>query len=271
MLTNTLQLACDFIDNFARSIPIPPGRVPTVGALVDSDIFAQAVKSRNNNAVSILPDFKTQVRQFVQYEHGKRGLPRRLRNVDEWTVFSVSFGLWDLFEYAALEQPAAMRAVDSSIDSLFEGLDVVAQHQRQHGRGRMHVVVPRLVDVTFLPRFQARRKDIAHEQSFAEEQHKLVFLASYWNTALSRAALRWENGSLFMPDPNKMIVDQARAQQLHSQHPADASGAGASTQQPLFDHIDRPCLTLTPGRSTAADLNAAPVEKCAHADRHLFW
>jgi hypothetical protein len=257
-----LQLACDFIDNFARSIP--SNHVAAVGSLVDSDIFAQAVKARDKHAVSILPDFKTQVRQFLQYEQGKHRVPSRLRKVDEWTIFTVSFGLWDLFEYSALEQPAAIKAVDSSIETLFEGLDLLAQH----AAAPIKVVVPSLVDVTFLPRFQARRKDIAHEQSFAEEQHKLVFLSTYWNTALSRTALQWKNGDLFMPDPNTIIVDQARAKQLHSQHESDASGAGS--QQPLFEHIQRPCLTLGPGRS-AADLNAATMQKCADADRHLFW
>jgi hypothetical protein len=71
-----------------------------------------------------------------------------------------------------------------------------------------------------------------------------------------------------MPHPNNMIVDQARAKQLHSKQESDATGAGK--QQPLFEHIEQPCLTLESGPS-APDLKAAKIEKCVDADRHLFW
>jgi hypothetical protein len=277
MLTMTLcvQLGCDFIDNFARSRDGAVG----VGPVVDSDLFAQAVTGRDMDMDSLSPDFKTQVRQFVQYEQGKhRVVSSRLRAVDEWTVFSVSFGLWDVFEYGALEQRAAMRAVDASVAALFEGLDEVARHvntttttktktntkTKTRTNKKMTVVLPLLVDVTLLPRFQARRRDILHEQRFAEEQHKLVFLSTYWNTAVARAAAGWEKGRVVMPDPNRVIVDQARASQLN-RYRGHGGDAQHQHQQPLFDHIARPCLT------SPDDLNAANRAKCVDADRHLFW
>jgi hypothetical protein len=261
-MTLCVQLGCDFIDNFARSRDGALG----AGPVVDADLFAQAVTGRDMS--SLAGDFKTQVRQFVQYEQGKRRVvSSRLRAVDEWTVFSVSFGLWDVLGYGALEQRAGMRAVDASVAALFEGLDEVARVNTKSSN-KTTVVLPLLVDVTLLPRFQARRRDMVHEHLFAEEQHKLVFLSTYWNTAVARAAAQWEKedkGRVVMPDPNRVIVDQARASQLtvalnrygdDEQHPH---------QQPLFDHIARPCLT------SPDDLNAATTAKCSDADRHLFW
>jgi hypothetical protein len=264
-MTLCVQLGCDFIDNYARSRSGAGGD----GPVVDADLFAQAVTGRDMSALA--PDFKTQVRQFVQYEQGQRRGVSRLRAVDEWTVFSVSFGLWDVLGYGALEQRAGMRAVDASVAALFEGLDEVARvNTMTKSRNKTTVVLPLLVDVTLLPRFQARRRDARHEQRFAEEQHKLVFLSTYWNTAVARAAAQWETegkGRVVMPDPNRVIVEQARASQLavalnrhdhHGQHQHQH-------QQPLFDHIARPCLT------SPADLNAATTAKCSDADRHLFW
>jgi hypothetical protein len=260
-MTLCVQLGCDFIDNYARSRSGALG----IGPVVDADLFAQAVTGRDMS--SLAADFKTQVRQFVQYEQGKRGgVSSRLRAVDEWTVFSVSFGLWDVLGYGALEQRAGMRAVDGSVAALFEGLDEVARQVSINTKSsnKTTVVLPLLVDVTLLPRFQARRRDALHEQLFAEEQHKLVFLSTYWNTAVARAAAQWEKegkGRVVMPDPNRVIVAQARASQLTvalNRHDHDG-------QQPLFDHIARPCLT------SPDDLNAATTAKCSDADRHLFW
>ncbi|KAJ8114114.1 hypothetical protein OPT61_g3921 [Boeremia exigua] len=262
MWTETLckELACGFIDNFARSMP-PQTSAATIGSLVDSDIRAQAVPVTDNNTTQTMFDFKTQVQQFLGYEQEKHrmGVPERLRKVDEWTVFTVSFGLWDLLEYATLEKEYALKAIDNSIEGLFENLDLLAKH----AAAPIKVVAPKLVDVTFLPRFQAR-KDI-NKEHFAEDQHQMVFLWTYWNTALSRAAAQWEHGQIFMPNPNNLILDQVRAKQLYSRNLSDASGTGK--QAPLFDYVEEPCLKAITD-DNARILQAAGVEKCS---KHLFW
>jgi hypothetical protein len=257
------QLACDFVDNFARSIP-PQNDVATIGSLIDSDIRAQAVPLTDNNNTQTMFDFKTQVQQFLEYEKEKRrvGVPERLRKVDEWTIFTVSFGLWDLLEYSTLEKEYALKAIDDSIEGLFENLDLLAKNVATP----MKVVALKLVDATFLPRFQSR-KDIDKEH-FAEDQHHLVFLWTYWNTVLSRTASQWKHGEIFMPNPNNLIVDQVRAKQLYSKQIYDASGMGK--QAPLFEYVEIPCLKLKADES-ASELQAAAVEKCFDAAKHLFW
>jgi hypothetical protein len=259
-LADTAQLNCDFIDNFARSLP-PQADAVSTGSLIDSDIHAQAFPGEDNSTFQAVFDLKTQVHQFLDYERKKHqfGVPQRLRQVDEWTVFTVSVGLWDLVEYATLEKESALKAIDRSVEGLFENLDLLARHVATP----MKVVVPKLVDVTFLPRFQSK-KDI-NKEHFAEDQHQLVFLWTYWNSVLSRTASQWQHGEIFMPNPNNLILDQVRAKQMYSTNTYDASGTGK--QMPLFDYVTEPCSKLSEN-DTARTLQAAGVEKCS---KHLFW
>jgi hypothetical protein len=242
----------------------PQGHVATIGSLIDSDIRAQAVPVTDNNNTQTMFDFKTQVQQFLENEKEKHrvGVPERLRKVDEWTIFTVSFGLWDLLEFSTLEKEYALKAIDNSIEGLFENLDILAKHVA----APIKIVAPKLVDVTFLPRFQSR-KDVDKEH-FAEDQHHLVFLWTYWNTALSRTASQWGHGEIFMPNPNNMILDQVRAKQLYSKQISDASGIGK--QAPLFEYVEEPCLKSKVDDS-ASELQAAAVEKCFDASKRLFW
>ncbi|KAF2994056.1 hypothetical protein E8E13_001725 [Curvularia kusanoi] len=254
------ELGCDFIDNFARSLP-PQAAAASFGSLVDSDIHVQAFPDEDNSTFQTLFDFKTQVHQFLDYEKQKYrvGVPQRLRQVDAWSVFTVSVGLWDLVEYATLETELALEAIDKSIEGLFENLNLLARHVATP----MKVVVPKLVDVTFLPRFQSMKD--TNKEHFAEDQHQLVFLWTYWNSALFRTASKWQNGEIYMPNPNNLILDQVRAKQLYSANTSDAFGAGK--QVPLFDYVTEPC-----SKSMEADsaniLQAAGVARCS---KHLFW
>lgn len=256
------QIDCDFIDNFARSIP-SNADAQTVGSLVESDIYAQTVNATNaGKTVTLLDDFKTQVQSFMTYDKEAQDVSEPLRKASEWTVFTVFFGLWDLLEYSTLDLESAMKAIDSSIEDIFDNLGRLAKHVASP----VKVVIPKAVDVTLLPRFQSEKN--VDQEHFAENQHQLVFLCVYWNDVLSRAAAQWQHGLIFMPDPNALILEQVRAQQLYARRISDATGVGR--QAPLFEHVQRPCLALKPDLN-ATDLHAAVMEKCADPLGHLFW
>ena len=230
--------------------------------MVDSDIYVRATTGKSDDRIVTSFDFKTQVRQFLTYDKGSRYIPERLRQIDEWTVFTVFFGLWDLLEYSKLQREFAMRAIDNSLAELFQSLDALAEN----ATSPIKVVLPSMIDVTFLPRFQSGRN--ATPEHFAESQHHLVFLWNYWNSVLFQTATQWKNGEVFMPHPNAMIMEQVRVNQLYSRHISDASGIGK--QAPLFQYVDQPCLSSKQG-SNAADLQAAAIEKCLDPAQHLFW
>jgi hypothetical protein len=250
-------MGCDFIDNFARSIPSNV-EMSTVGSVVDSDVYANGTAEKHAQTL-ILFDFKAQVQQFMGYEKQRRLMPARFRRTGR-TIFTVFFGIWDLLEYSTLEKAKAVHAIDRSIEELFHNLDLL----REHVGNPIEVVIPKVVDVTFMPLFQARKNEST--SGFAQTQHQSVFLWTYWNTALSQAAVHWSGGDIYMPDFNGIVMDQVRSNQLFSKHISDASGSGK--QMPLFDDVERPCLTTMAGD---AELQAAEVEKCFEPARHLFW
>ncbi|KAF2131075.1 hypothetical protein P153DRAFT_313377 [Dothidotthia symphoricarpi CBS 119687] len=265
MWTETLctELKCDFVDNFARSIPLNADTEDVVGSLADSDIYAQLVNGSNiGHTLTLLDDFQTQVQSFIAFDKEKQHIPERLRKIDEWTVFTVFFGLWDLLEYSMLDKESAMRAIDISIAEIFNNLDRLAKHVGSPTK----IIIPKMVDITLLPYFQSEKD--TDKEHFAENQHQSVFLWSYWNTVLSRTAAQWQHGPIFMPDPNAMVSQQVRDQQLYIRQISDAKGTGR--QAPLFEEVERPCLSLKP-ENNATDLQAAAVEKCADPHRHLFW
>lgn len=233
------------------------------GAVIDADVYKEVKGAASNSSSAVTSfDFKKQVEQFIAYNKGRRFIPQRLRKEDEWTFFTVFFGLWDLLEYSALDKSVAMSAIDKSITSLFRQLDVLATATVFPPK----VIIPKMIDVTFLPRFQMMKKAM-HEAQFAETQHQLVFLWAYWNLVLHRTATQWKNGVVYMPEANEVIMQEVRAKQLHSKQISDAFGVGKQT--PLFEHIQQPCLASQ--RDSAGSLQASDVQKCSTPAEHLFW
>ncbi|KAF2639419.1 hypothetical protein P280DRAFT_61248 [Massarina eburnea CBS 473.64] len=256
------DLNCDFIDNFARSAPSNV-KMNTVGSVVNADIFANATSDGRSETLMLF-DFKTQVEQFIAWEEKRGQIPARLRTVDEWTVFTVFFGTWDLLEYSALENEKAIQAIDRSVVELMRNLDILADHVD----GPVKVVIPRLMDVTFLPRYSNRKNEST--TVYAMDQHQSVFLWTYWNQVLSQAMVEWSRGDLYVPDLHGIVMNQVRAKQLYSQQITDATGYGK--QEPLFDDVKQPCLTTsTNTNGTAGQLQAPGIEMCSEPTRHLFW
>ncbi|KAF2464943.1 uncharacterized protein BDR25DRAFT_296139 [Lindgomyces ingoldianus] len=251
------ELACDFIDNFARSKPTNLN-MPTVGSVVSSDIYANATTETNRQTLALF-DFEAQVQQFINFEKQKLLIPGRFRKTES-TVFTVFFGIWDLLEYSTLDKAEAIYAIDRSIEELFHNLNLL----RDHINESIKVVIPKVVDVTFLPRFQMRKNESTND--FAQDQHQSIFLWTYWNTALSQTAVAWSGGDIFMPDLNGIVMNQVRAKQLYSKHISDAFGFGKQT--PLFDEVERPCLTP---KTENDPVHTADIEKCFEPVRYLFW
>ena len=259
-VSDTLQLACDDIDNYARSLPSNGNA--DIGSLVDTDIFERAKHGKSSNDNPSSTDFKTQVRQFLLYEKTRIRIAQRLRRINETTTFVVYFGLWEILGCSTLEKSRALLAIEHSITQLLSSLDTLAENVDTP----VKVVIPSMIDVTFLPWVQSMKH--ATQEHFAEHQHQAVFLWTYWNTVLRRTAKQWQKGMIFMPDPDTLIMEQVRVAQLHSKGILDASGLGK--QAPLFEEVEQPCLAVKQDHG-AAGLQAAVVEKCADPTHFLFW
>ncbi|KAF2446725.1 hypothetical protein P171DRAFT_238164 [Karstenula rhodostoma CBS 690.94] len=250
------ELTCDWVDNFARSVPDNVG-LEAVGPMVDSNILLDVTSGSRKEMLAVF-DFKMQVQQFIEFEKKKWRMPGRHSAADEQSVFTVLFGTWDLLLFSPLDKAAAIRAIDRSVKELFHNLDVLADHV-----GTPKVIVPNLMDVTFLPRYSDRKNEPATE--FAQKQHQAVFLWSYWNTALSQAASEWTRGDVFVPNLHDIVIDEVRAKQMFTNRIADAKGNGR--QEPLFEEVEKPCLVQD---SNAQNLQAA-AHPCTDPSTHLFW
>ncbi|PVI07254.1 hypothetical protein DM02DRAFT_513127 [Periconia macrospinosa] len=257
--TETLckELNCDYIDNYARSSPAT-SKTSAVGSMVDADIFANATgNARDEPFMSF--DFQAQVQQFISYEKKRKHLPAPLRPSDQSTVFTVLFGIWDLLAYSPLDQEVGIQAINRSVAELVHNLDILAAHVD----GPLKVVVPSVLDVTFLPRFSSRRNEST--DMYAMDHHQAVFMWHYWNSVLFQAAEAWDKGDLFMPDLHGIVMDQVRNHQLYYNQISDADGFG--TQAPLFYDVEQPCIS----RNYTSGLQAPAVDKCPEPSRHLFW
>ena len=232
--------------------------VDAVGSMVDSGVFAHVTSDYGNETLAVF-DFKTQVQQFIEFDKKRWRFPGRHAG-DEQTTYTVLFGLWDLLQYSALDKDAAVHAIDCSVRELIHNLNLLADHV-----GTPKVVVPNLMDVTFLPRFSGRKEGSAAD--FAMKQHQSVFLWTYWNTVLSHEASKWERGDLFVPNVHDIVMGEVRAKQMHSGKVTDSKGLGK--QKPLFQEVEEPCLAQVTDANAESLQTAA--QTCTDPSAHLFW
>jgi hypothetical protein len=256
--TETWQLNCDRIDNFARSSSQAQDN-STTGPVIDSDIYSEALAG--GGSTQAISDLKTQVQEYLGYEKARYNIPQSLRATDKWTVFTVSFGLWDLLGFQDLEIEFAMLAIDNSISELFHQLELLTSNVSSPTK----IVLSQMMEMTFLPCFQSMRNDTP--DIFAEMEHKSNFLVAYWNTVLLRSAIEWEATNLFLLDPNAVVVDLVRGSQLNQGYRPEASGADGRTQP--IEYVEQPCMDVL--QDSTSGWQADIAEKCSDPLAHLFW
>ncbi len=233
----------------------------TVGSVVDFKAFSQAAINIDRETPTAATDLKAQVDQYLAYNKKDNRYFSTRRRDNERTIFTVYYGLWDLLVYSMMTKDQATGAIDESIAGLFQELDLLAEN----AAAPIKVILPRMIDVTFLPCFQTRR--VNADRPYAMDQHHMVFLLAYWNNLLVHTAIDWTNGQIFMPDSNTVIMEQVRAKQMHTTH---SSNTSASKQAPLFEFIKQPCIESNLA-SDILGLDGAAKKKCLDPTQHLFW
>ncbi|KAK7525085.1 uncharacterized protein IWZ02DRAFT_375012, partial [Phyllosticta citriasiana] len=249
---------CDSIENYARSSGSFDFKAHP-DALVDTDVVANVTNQNPSNA-KFKADFGMQVQRWINSEQ------QRLNRtgVQERTVFTVFFGISDVWQYVGLEDKEAHEGVRQSIRTLFAQLDVIAQFMRKP----IQVVLPHIPDITFLPAFSQQP-----EGPFPTYQRSAVFLVEKWNTELERAAREFVGGSIHLLSLDKWLLEMLREQQMYTIGIADENGDGK--RAPTFTETTSPCLPLPvngvqyPFDMDDADSNR--TESCTDASQYLFW
>jgi hypothetical protein len=236
-----------------------PGKTYSGGAVLDNEAYINTTSHNDSSAISLLPDMRAQVQEWIEYE--KQRVDTTPNEPNE-VLFSITFGFWDIAQYATLDIKEAQDAISCSLYELFQQLDVIAEHSAAPPR----IVLPKLWDVTFHPRFAALSygEDAKH---YGEQQHKTVFLVRYWNTALVQMAGQWSRGDIFLLDWDNWLVAQIRSSQMH-----DRKIKGAPS--PDFLDVSSPCVVLSASDqviNAAEDVAVGDVSVCSDSSNHLWW
>ncbi|KAF2137177.1 uncharacterized protein K452DRAFT_302209 [Aplosporella prunicola CBS 121167] len=252
------EILCDSIDNYARSLPpqVTQYYTDTVGAVLDNAVFQNATSSHNFTDFA-LRDLQQQVRDFVKMEGFKRMWPTQPPR--EWTLFTIWFGLNDIFHYSRLERDVAKFAITKSINHLFRQLNIIAEWMD----APILVVLPKAVNITNLPRF-----NIETIENTDTTRHRMALeLAAFWNEELSSAAAQWKRGHIFLLEADKFIEGQVQAKLAHG-------APSVRKRAPEFNDVTSPCKTLVyPSSNDEDGSDQLRFEEhiCEDPDSHLFW
>ncbi|KAI5852589.1 hypothetical protein DFP73DRAFT_533328 [Morchella snyderi] len=161
------------------------------GAAVDNLIF-----DRN----STVPDLRTQVAAWIEAE--QKAIADG-KSQERSSLFSVFFGVNDVWKYSSYSRADGVAAVDASLDSMFEQLGVVGANWPDP----IQVLMPYVLDITMLPGWKRFRE----RKDFRQEQLKnAVLLTRKWNHGLDLRARNWKKGRVLLWDMNKWFLDAIR-------------------------------------------------------------
>jgi hypothetical protein len=185
---------------------------------------------------------------------------------EEETLFAISFGFWDIWQYATLELEEAQNAITQSMYVLFQQLDIIAEHSSSDPQ----ILISGLWDVTFAPHFQSLSENNTAPH-FGEAQHKMIYLVKYWNSAMIQASMNWAKGDVFYLNWQSWVMDQIRITQMHELKIYDSSGTGK--EEVVFDNVSTPCLlgSSTKSGNTLSRVGANKPARCSKPERYLFW
>lgn len=231
---------------------------------MDSGLLSSTV-NKGNEAEEPLADLKTQVQQWIRFEKGQR-MSSRIREMEKkGTIFTVWFSLWDLWYYSNKTQAEASKAIEETVDTLFEQLDLVAEHWGS----RMKIVMPEAIDPTFLPGWLAMRTGPTGNDKNADDQRNAVLLVQQWNSALDNKAKFWDKGDLYIYNTNGWLMDQVREQQLEVGHMADATGLGQLGSP--WANVNVGCVGSNENGHKGSSQTSEGVVRCEDPTKYLFW
>ncbi len=154
-----------------------------------------------------LPDLAAQIQSFIALPIPKEQ-PKQ-------TIFVLSFGFWDIYEFARLKYDIGQNATDTSLDVLFNQLDMLYLHYADklypsqappeltievsnstevlsnNSHHSFRIIIPRLFDPTLLPGWLSHRPLPISPSSVAEQQKNAVYLTDRWNQLLENKMGAW--------------------------------------------------------------------------------
>lgn len=210
------------------------------------------------------PDLKAQVQQWLHSEQRQSKTGGAQAAEDRDTTFIVWFSLWDIWYLSGLELSVARLAVRNVLDALFQQLDLIASNWVHH----LKIILPKAVDITFLPLWHRTRTGPAGGDRWADDQRKAVLLVNQWNTELSRRARHWKKGELYVYDAHEWLLQQMLNQEMLAQRLAGATAAQAHNGS--WVDVRNGCMGSgsSEGKGKAVEMSSV---QCQNSRNYLFW
>ncbi|PMD23864.1 hypothetical protein NA56DRAFT_657103 [Hyaloscypha hepaticicola] len=206
------EINCTSRLNFAASQPVGawPAYPPT-GAMTSNAIH-EAGMSKSTYTIplevaelSLLPDLAAQIQTYI-------ALPPPKQPPTE-TIFVVSYGIWDIYDFSRLDFPIAQNGTDRSIEELFKQLDILYNHfirnlyspdilgtlnsadsiddTQKLSIPTFRIILPKVFDPTLLPGWVTLRPAPPAPSSVAEQQKNAVYLTQRWNQRVENQLAKW--------------------------------------------------------------------------------
>ena len=249
----------------------------------------------------LLPDLAAQIQQYI-------ALPPPSSRPKE-TLFLISFGVWDIYNFAGLDYALGQNVTDETVHELFSQVNILYSHYSQNLTAPIieeasnssskephippfRVIIPKLFEPTLLPGWLTQRPVPLSPSSVAEHQKNAVHLASRWNTLVEDTIKGWikepplpptEAANVTMEEvPTISTIERDVfyydvAQYLLDiivEHQLEDEGlsdaSGLGKGDSSFESVYEPCVRDVDGEYEGrVDVNGMIV--CKEPGEHLFW
>jgi len=223
----------------------------------------------NSTPITLLPDLETQIKSFI-------ALPPPATLAKE-TLFIISFGFWDIYNFASLDYALAKNTTDQSINELFAQIDILYNHYNSSqlsistapinsSAHTFQIIIPKVLDPSVSPGWLTQRPSPVKPSSTST--------ASLESTPTSTSNKTVETGSLkdvFYYDLSARLLDTMIEHQMESEGLKDASGLGAGDSP--YENVERPCVYQADDDEDTYGLGELVngMIVCAEPDMWLWW
>ncbi|RDL39235.1 uncharacterized protein BP5553_03575 [Venustampulla echinocandica] len=199
------KLKCTSYLNFAASQP--SSAFPPAGVIVSNEILKSAVAGSNSSSstnhiseTNLLPDLKSQIQSFIN-EATPSPTPAK-------TIFIISVGFWDIYNYAGLDLESAQKATDAAVNELFDQLDTlysyysrtVSSDNTTTHSPPFNIVVPKIMDPSLVPGWLSHRPTPPEPSNIAEHQRNAIPLTLRWNYQVEVKLKGWGQTNVTFPN-----------------------------------------------------------------------
>jgi hypothetical protein len=237
--------------------------------VIDNDIYANLTRSMNSTAgLDDIGDFGHQVDAYLAQDDARwqdDGDEKGLRTTTT-IIFTVFFGVWELWDFVGLPQDAVLPAVVDCIASMFAQLDRLVQAKAVSSL-RPTIIIPKVPDPSFFPRWFSQRTSASGIDKYGQLQRNAVILTDLWNTVLQKQVELWNKAHVITPDFQAWMIDQMREPEIDETGLAVVSKIGAGAK---LTELTQPCVNYT-APFGGDGIETRPYTICDDPSHFLFW